>query len=242
MRRTGPRSMSSVARGRAGFSLVELLIVLAVIAILASLLLPALSRAKDNARRIACVSNLRQMGMAFSVYRDENDGRFPDRRDLKKDLGYRPWSEWPPSDPRTGWAAVVLAHELQDPHVWRCPGLVGSDLFEAVQSVQQVGPEGQALFATYWMWRFDQAGEVIPLDNFWGKTESEAVADLREAANPFIGIPVGPVDVELTVDVYYPSTATSVPERFRGRSVHRGGRNRLMLDNHVEFLRDPRTR
>jgi hypothetical protein len=201
-----------------------------------------LNRGRDNARRIACISNLRQMGMAFSIYRDDNDARFPDRRDLKRVLGYRPWNNWPNSDPRTGWAALVLAHVLQDPHVWKCPGLIGSDLDEAAPSVQDIGIGGEALQTTYWMWRFDQAGEEIPLDNFWGKSETEAIVDLREAASPFIGIPVGAAEVELTVDVYYPLTAGSIPKKYRGQSVHRVGRNRLMMDNHVEPQRERRAR
>jgi type II secretory pathway pseudopilin PulG len=227
------------------------MIVIAIVVALASLLLPALNRGRDNARRVACISNLRQMGMAFSIYRDDNDERFPDRRDLKNILGYRPWTDWPSSDPRSGWAAIVLHDVLQDPNVWKCPGLSGTDLAEAAPSTQDIStgamPSGTSALgssssapppkATYWMWRFDQAGAQIPLDNFWGKTETEAIADLREASNIFIGIPTGPMDVEVSVDVYYPLTAAGVPAKYRGRSVHRAGRNRLMLDNHVERVR-----
>ena len=56
------------------FSLVELLVVIAVIAILAALLLPALSRSKDSAQRVKCVSNLHQLGVAAQMYWDENAG------------------------------------------------------------------------------------------------------------------------------------------------------------------------
>lgn len=59
------------------FTLIELLIVLAIIAILASLLLPALGRAKDQARNAACVSNLRQLAMAARVYADDNKNVMP---------------------------------------------------------------------------------------------------------------------------------------------------------------------
>src|SRR5262245_53026797 len=74
------------------FTLIELLVVIAIVAILASLLLPALGRAKERTRQVACLSNLRQIGLAFPMYLSEHDDRFPDRRDLKAALGYRPWT------------------------------------------------------------------------------------------------------------------------------------------------------
>jgi prepilin-type N-terminal cleavage/methylation domain-containing protein/prepilin-type processing-associated H-X9-DG protein len=68
---------SRTSRSTLAFTLIELLVVIGIIGILASLLMPAFSRAKGKANDAKCISNLRQIGIALVIYSDENNGRLP---------------------------------------------------------------------------------------------------------------------------------------------------------------------
>jgi prepilin-type N-terminal cleavage/methylation domain-containing protein/prepilin-type processing-associated H-X9-DG protein len=226
----------------AGFTLLELLVVIAIIAILAAFLLPGLARAKSKSQQVNCVSNLRQIGLAFSLSLSENDDRFPDRRDLKTTLGYKPWSTWPPSDPRGGWAAVAMQNYLATDKIWFCPILNSPPLRDLPQSSQASRPGDETSRVSYWFWRFDRFEDPVPLDNFWGKNPEQAISDLRAANNPQAGQPFSTADVELAVDPYFPNTIPSLPAEIRGLAVHPKGRNVLYLDSHATFVRDSRVK
>ncbi len=68
---------NSISR-KNGFTLIELLVVIAIISILAAILFPVFARARENARRASCLSNLKQMGIGIMMYTQDYDEMYPD--------------------------------------------------------------------------------------------------------------------------------------------------------------------
>ncbi len=90
---------------RRGFTLIELLVVIAIIAVLAAILFPVFAQAREKARATACLSNCRQIGLAFMQYAQDSDERLPLSTDTSRDLS---------------WVVTVQPY-IKSPQIYRCP-------------------------------------------------------------------------------------------------------------------------
>ncbi len=122
--------MHPFSTSRQAFSLVELLVVVAIVALLAALLLPALSRARDRSRRAVCASNLRQLGLALASYAQDHDGRLPHGPTTTSPAtgSLYPIAGVPttllslPSGEPVGAGLLIAQHLGRPPRVLFCPG------------------------------------------------------------------------------------------------------------------------
>ena len=119
---------------RRGFTLVELLTVIAIIAILASLLFPVFGRAKAAAKKTQCISNLKQVGASIQMYMSDYDGIFPHALDASDKYDPQIWSAFPDYQaqiPSMPFLKDVLQPYLHSYEVFHCPADTGTTILDS---------------------------------------------------------------------------------------------------------------
>jgi len=125
-------------RTEKAFTLIELLVVIAIIAILAAMLLHALTRAKDKAKGTQCTNNIRQVGLAFLLYAQDNGERLPPLNP----------GTWNGGIVQNQWWFNILDNSkylpptAQSNHIWRCPAVTAADISPTVTAYYRVAWEG----------------------------------------------------------------------------------------------------
>jgi prepilin-type N-terminal cleavage/methylation domain-containing protein/prepilin-type processing-associated H-X9-DG protein len=127
-----PREVRRMIRTRRGFTLIELLVVIAIIGILAAMLFPVFARARESARKIQCLSNVKNIAMAMQMYLSDYDATFP--HETRPEVvnwisgtccnGNAPMTEvYPKLDGVNPYlhGAVILDEYIKNRDVWRCP-------------------------------------------------------------------------------------------------------------------------
>ncbi len=209
--------MHSVRQGK-GFTLIELLVVIAIIAILAAILFPVFARARENARKSTCQSNLKQIGTAYQMY-----GQDYDERIAPNSLSYPGYG--------TVWTAYLLQPYVKNSKVFQCPS------YSTLQATAAVGWPGAAN-CTCGGWRLragygSNYGDTGRL-SAWYVPAGRTMAECQDVSGTVLFgdshcVVISPPGV-------WPCDGTLTSGNMAQSLRHMEGGNLLFMDSHVKWL------
>jgi prepilin-type N-terminal cleavage/methylation domain-containing protein/prepilin-type processing-associated H-X9-DG protein len=201
---------------RRGFTLIELLVVIAIIAILAAILFPVFAKAREKARQTSCLSNVKQMTLAFMMYVQDYDEKFPDD-------GYIPGAPFgcgPPCYNECWWRYKVQPYFRNWP-IFSCPS--GEDRDWSSYYVQGQGNYG------YNTWLANQRLGSVP-----APAGRIVVSDARHWAIP--ACYPGNVAYPTYGAGYSPCGASDPANWIASHTRHNGGSNIGFVDGHAKWM------
>ena len=167
-----------------GFTLIELLVVMAIIALLTAIIFPVFASVRGKARQAVCVSNLRQIGMAISLYAQDNDDLYPYAVDPSDKYASPPI--WPadllPQIMAMPMLQDSLAPYIKSPQLWHCPSDAGFDTIDTTGSniAPTAHPTSYDVFHTSYFYRTEIAFDHKAYSTIASYDNSCAEHDLAE--------------------------------------------------------------
>ena len=216
-----------------GFTLIELLVVIAIIAILAAILFPVFSQAREKARQASCTSNLRNLAMALAQYNNDYDERFPF---VRVGIGRPCWA--PQQEPYYSWRMITQPY-IRNWQIWDCPTQNVTNTEEGGHYLDPNGGGccGSEAFRGRFPLRLLLGGQWTPLEyNYNGSAFCGEPKRLPEIKRPANLIMVGEPGIAC------PDAGTWCNWWWRkDRQWHLGGKIYIFADAHVKWLKPTQT-